>query len=60
MPILCLVAKHDRLIPRSAARAIQKHAPAARVVELDAPHCLLQCVPEAAAEQIREFLQGLA
>ncbi len=60
VPILCLVAKHDRLIPRSAARAIQKHAPAARVVELDAPHCLLQCVPEAAAEQIREFLQGLA
>jgi pimeloyl-[acyl-carrier protein] methyl ester esterase len=58
-PILCLVPRHDRLIPRSAARVIQQRAPASRVVELDAPHCLLQCVPGMAAEQIREFLQGL-
>jgi pimeloyl-ACP methyl ester carboxylesterase len=60
VPILCLVAQHDRLIPRSAARAIQQRAPAARVVELDAPHCLLQCVPGMAAQEIREFLQRLA
>jgi pimeloyl-[acyl-carrier protein] methyl ester esterase len=60
VPILCLVALHDRLIPRSAARAIQQRAPAARVVELDAPHCLLQCVPGMAAQEIRQFLQGLA
>ena len=59
VPILCLVPKHDRLIPRSAARVIQQRAPAARVVEVDAPHCLLQCVPGMAAEQIRGFLQGL-
>jgi pimeloyl-[acyl-carrier protein] methyl ester esterase len=58
-PILCLVAKHDRLIPRSAAHAIQKRAPAAKLVELDAPHCLLQCVPRLAGEQLREFLQKL-
>jgi pimeloyl-ACP methyl ester carboxylesterase len=59
VPIMCLVPKHDRLIPRSAARVIQQRAPAARVVELDAPHCLLQCVPELAAKHIRGFLQGL-
>jgi pimeloyl-ACP methyl ester carboxylesterase len=59
VPILCLVAKHDRLIPRSAASAIQKRAPAATVVELDAPHCLLQCVPQQAAAKIQEFLRGL-
>jgi pimeloyl-ACP methyl ester carboxylesterase len=58
VPILCLVAKRDRLIPRSAARAIERHAPAARMVELDAPHCLLQCVPEPAGRAILEFLQG--
>jgi pimeloyl-ACP methyl ester carboxylesterase len=58
-PILCLVAQHDRLIPRSAARAIQKRAPAAKLVELDAPHCLLQCVPQLAWEQLREFLEKL-
>jgi pimeloyl-[acyl-carrier protein] methyl ester esterase len=60
VPILCLVAKHDRLIPRSAARAIQKYSPAARVVVLDAPHCLLQCVPNAAARQIKEFMHELS
>jgi pimeloyl-[acyl-carrier protein] methyl ester esterase len=57
VPVLCLVAKHDRLIPRSAARLIERRAPAARMVELDAPHCLLQCVPGPAAQAILEFLQ---
>ncbi len=57
IPILCLVAKHDRLIPRSAARVIEQRAPAARVVELDAPHCLLQCVPGPAAQVILGFVQ---
>jgi hypothetical protein len=28
------------------------------MVELDAPHCLLQCVPGRAAQAILEFLQG--
>jgi pimeloyl-ACP methyl ester carboxylesterase len=60
LPILCLTARHDRLIPQSAARVIAKHAPAARVVVLDAPHCLLQCVPDEAGRQIREFLQKLS
>jgi len=60
VPILCFVAKHDRLIPRSAARAIQKYSHAARVVVLNAPHCLLQCVPNAAARQIKEFMQELS
>jgi len=60
VPILCLVPKYDRLIPRSAARVIQQHAPAARVVVLDAPHCLLQCVPGAAARQITQFMQELS
>src|SRR3569833_1439724 len=60
VPILCLVPKHDRLIPGSAARVIQQHAPAARVVVLDAPHCLLQCAPGAAARQITQFLHELS
>jgi pimeloyl-ACP methyl ester carboxylesterase len=60
VPILCFVAKHDRLIPRSAARAIQKYSHAARMVVLNGPHCLLQCVPNAAARQIKEFMQELS
>jgi len=59
LPILCLVATHDRLIPRAAARLIQQQAPAATVIEIDAPHCLLQCEPRPAAAQIRRFLQTL-
>jgi sigma-B regulation protein RsbQ len=55
VPVLCLVARHDRIIPGSAARSIQQWAPATKVVELEAPHCLLQCVPELAAPVIRDF-----
>jgi len=60
VPVLCLVAKHDRLIPRSAARVIQEQAPATTVVELDAPHCLLQCVPDTAARLIGDFTRKLS
>jgi pimeloyl-[acyl-carrier protein] methyl ester esterase len=59
MPILCFVPRHDRLVPRSAARIIQQLAPEVRMVEIDAPHCLLQCAPRLAAMQIRGFLQAL-
>ena len=60
VPILCLVAKHDRLVPRTAAREIARRAPAAVIVELDAPHCILQCVPDAAAKNIEAFVRELA
>jgi pimeloyl-ACP methyl ester carboxylesterase len=59
LPIMCLVARHDRLIPRAAARLIQQQAPSTTLIEIDAPHCLLQCEPRSAAAQIRQFLQTL-
>ena len=43
-----------------ALRVLRQQAPSATFVEIDAPHCLLQCEPQQAAEQIREFLQALA
>jgi sigma-B regulation protein RsbQ len=60
VPVLCLTARHDRLIPKSAARLIQQTAPATAVVQLDAPHCLLQCTPRPAADAIRAFLSKVA
>jgi pimeloyl-ACP methyl ester carboxylesterase len=57
LPIMCLVATHDRLIPRAAARLLRRQAPLATFIEIDAPHCLLQCEPQQAAEHIRRFLQ---
>jgi pimeloyl-[acyl-carrier protein] methyl ester esterase len=59
VPILCLVPRHDRLIPTAAMRSIRRHAPAAQVAELDAPHCLLQCAPRQAAEKIHGFISDL-
>ncbi len=58
VPILCLVARHDRLIPRSAVRLIRQRAPAATVKEIHAPHCLLQCAPHEAADVIAGFCQA--
>jgi pimeloyl-ACP methyl ester carboxylesterase len=57
VPIMCLVPKHDRLVPHTAITVIQQYAPAARVQELDAPHCLLQCEPQRAATFIQRFLR---
>ena len=57
VPVLCLTAKHDRLIPNAATHLIHHHAPAATMVEIDAPHFLLQCRPSDAADAIRMFLQ---
>jgi pimeloyl-ACP methyl ester carboxylesterase len=59
LPIMCLVARHDRLIPRAAVRLIRQQAAAASSIEVDAPHCLLQCAPRQAAAKISEFLQAL-
>jgi pimeloyl-ACP methyl ester carboxylesterase len=60
LPIMCLVARHDRLIPKAAARLLRQQAPAATLVEIDAPHCLLQCEARQAAAKIREFLHELS
>jgi pimeloyl-ACP methyl ester carboxylesterase len=60
LPTLCLIARHDRLIPKAAARLIRQQAPAATLVEIDAPHCLLQCEAAQAAAKIREFLHELS
>jgi pimeloyl-ACP methyl ester carboxylesterase len=59
-PVLCLVAQHDRLIPRSASRVLEKHLPTAMVVQLNAPHCLLQCTPHAAADAILTFIDNVS
>jgi hypothetical protein len=54
---LLLTAKHDHLIPNAAAHLIRHQAPAATIVEIDAPHFLLQCRPPDAADAIRMFPQ---
>jgi pimeloyl-ACP methyl ester carboxylesterase len=55
-PLLYLRAKHDRLIPSDASTIVTQLSPHAQVVEIDAPHCLLQAKPTEAAQAVTAFL----
>jgi pimeloyl-ACP methyl ester carboxylesterase len=59
MPLLYLQARHDRVVPPAAAALVARLAPQTRIVDIDAPHCLLQAAPEAAAEAIIGFMRTL-
>lgn len=55
-PTLYLRASRDRVVPRSAGDLVVATAPHARIVEVDAPHLLLQAAPAASAAVIRSFV----
>lgn len=59
VPLLYLRATRDWLVPESAARAIATIRPDARIVDIPAPHLLLQTAPDAAARAVAEFLGEL-
>ncbi len=59
VPILYLRASMDRIVPRSASKRVKRLAPSTRVIEIDAPHYLLQARPEAAAATVSEFAREL-
>jgi pimeloyl-ACP methyl ester carboxylesterase len=56
VPLLYLRPTKDRLVPRGAARLVSRMVPGARVVEVAAPHLLLQAVPLQAAAIVNEFI----
>ena len=60
VPILQLVAARDRLVPPRSSQEIEKHAPGVTSVVIEAPHMLLQCRPDAAAQEITRFIGGLS
>ena len=55
IPVLCLRATHDRVVPRAAATHIQAHCPGMVLVQVEGPHCLLQASPGKTAEAILAF-----
>ena len=59
VPVLYLQAQYDRVVSHNAAATIVKSLPSVQVVQLDAPHLLLQAVPDAAAQAVHAFLQPL-
>jgi pimeloyl-ACP methyl ester carboxylesterase len=57
VPCLYLRASHDRLVPASASVHIQGVLPLVSVVQINAPHCLLQAVPAEAARVVSTFVR---
>jgi pimeloyl-ACP methyl ester carboxylesterase len=55
-PILYLRGTHDRLVPAKAVSVIRVHRPDTGVVDIDAPHLVLQTAPNEAANAIQQFL----
>jgi pimeloyl-ACP methyl ester carboxylesterase len=58
VPCMYLRATEDRLVPEAAARLIQKLRPGLQVVDVVAPHGLLQTVPEVAAKLVMDFARS--
>jgi pimeloyl-ACP methyl ester carboxylesterase len=59
VPVLYLRATEDRLVPRRCADAIARVATQTRIVEIEAPHTLLQVKPAAAAAAVKAFIATL-
>ena len=57
VPLLYLRARHDRLIDARHGDDIVARASEARLVDIDAPHLVLQVAPQAAAAAIDDFLR---
>jgi pimeloyl-ACP methyl ester carboxylesterase len=56
VPTLYLRGKSDRVVSRASCDYIRKIHSSVEVVELDAPHLLLQTVPQAAKSAIEKFV----
>jgi pimeloyl-ACP methyl ester carboxylesterase len=56
VPILYLRASKDRLVPASASVLVSSLNQKTHVVELDAPHFLLQAMPAEAAKVVNDFM----
>ena len=57
VPVFYLMAKGDRLVPRSAWELISKSLPFARHVELEGPHSLLLAKPVESARHVEAFVR---
>ena len=60
VPVLYLRGAEDRLVPRSCSEAIARDAPQVQIVDIEAPHFLLQVAPSAAAAAVKDFVRTVA
>ena len=59
VPVLYLRGAYDRAVPRSCSDQIARSIRQAKIVEINAPHFLLQAAPIPAADAVVDFLQAL-
>ena len=59
LPVLQLVASHDRLLTRAVAAGLGKGLPNCRTVIVPGPHLLLQASSELCAREVAAFALGL-
>ncbi|EGM77255.1 Putative hydrolase or acyltransferase of alpha/beta superfamily [Rheinheimera sp. A13L] len=57
LPMMYLQARQDRLIWAFNAKTLKKLQPDMQLVRLDAPHFLLQAIPDQAAWQLQLFIE---
>jgi pimeloyl-[acyl-carrier protein] methyl ester esterase len=57
VPCIYLRATQDRLVPKSAAAHIKVLLPSVAVVQIEAPHCLLQANPKEASMVVSKFMR---
>lgn len=59
VPVLYLRASSDRLVPANASARVARICANTKVVEIEAPHFLLQVAPATAAVAVTAFVRGL-
>lgn len=59
VPILYLRAEADAVVPVAAGELIKSIQSGTKLVEIDAPHCLLQAAPRKAAQVVGEFVDAI-
>lgn len=57
IPLLILQGGQDQLLDPSCGETMKRYYEAAEFVEIEGPHCLLQCEPEASSKVIVPFIE---
>jgi pimeloyl-ACP methyl ester carboxylesterase len=60
VPTMYLEGTEDTLLPASCVEEVRRLAPKTKVVQIIAPHCVLQCAADDSARIIREFVSACA
>lgn len=60
IPVLYLRGAYDRVVPRSCSEQIARNIGQSKIVEINAPHFLLQAAPTPAANAVVNFLGSAA